>query len=83
MTAKPTTCPKCGYEFPSEVDIGGGQKSRMGSFAETCPICNAEINPPSEQDQARPGFRPETKAPRKKPEGQHSPGRKRKKKKRR
>ena len=53
----------------------------MGNFGETCPICNAEINPPQEQDRARPGFRPETG--KKKPGGQYSPGRKRKKKRRR
>jgi hypothetical protein len=52
------TCSNCGYEFPPEVDIGSGQKSRMGSFSSTCPICNRETDPPKDAPQAKPGFRP-------------------------
>ncbi len=81
MAAKSTICRNCGYELPPEVDIGSGQKARMGSFGATCPICNQEINQPEEGTKPRPGFRPETSkaSSKRKQGGQGFVGKKRKK----
>ena len=78
MTPQNSPCPNCGYELAAEVDVGSGQKARMGSFSDTCPICNHEINPPKEPSSTRSGFRSATSP--KKPAAKFKGGKKQKKK---